>query len=63
MVPIHDNNEVHVFFRKYFLHWLEALSLMNRIAKVIGYVGVLQSLISVSDSTEGISRARVGSNT
>ena len=63
MVPIHDDDEVHMFLRKYFLHWLEALSLMNRIAEVIGYVGVLQSLVSVSDSPEGISRARVGSNT
>ena len=63
MVPIYDDDEVYMFLRKYFLHWLEALSLMNRIAEVIGYVGVLQLLVSVSDSPEGISRARVGSNT
>lgn len=48
-VWIHDNDEVHVFLQKYFLHWLEALSIMDRIAEVIGQVGVLQSLVSVSD--------------
>ena len=56
MVPIHDDDEVHVFLRKYFLHWLEALSLMNRITEVIEYVCVLQSLVSVSDPLGGISR-------
>jgi len=52
MVWIHDDDEVHVFLQKHFLHWLEALSLMNRIAEVIGYIRVLQSLASVSDSLE-----------
>ena len=49
MVPIHDDDKVHDFLRKHFLHWLEALSLMNRIAEAIGQVGVLQSLVWVSD--------------
>jgi hypothetical protein len=48
-VSIHDDDEVHVFLQKHFLHWLEALSLMDRIAEVIGQVGVLQSLMQVSD--------------
>jgi len=51
-VQIHDDDEVHVFLQKHFLHWLEALSLMNRIAEVIGYIGVLQSFVSVSDLQE-----------
>lgn len=55
MAQIHDDDEVHMFLRKHFLHWLEALSLMNRIAEVIGLVGVLQSLVSVSGLLEGIS--------
>lgn len=50
-VLIHDDDEVHVFLRKHFLHWLEALSLINRIADVIGQLGVLQSCVSVSDPT------------
>jgi Heterokaryon incompatibility protein (HET)/NACHT domain len=53
-VQIHDNDEVHVFLKKHFLHWLEALSLMNRIAEVIGHVGVLQSLVSVSNLPEQV---------
>jgi len=55
MVQIHDEDEVHVFLRKHFLHWLEALSLINRVAEVIGYVGVLQSRVSVSNDPVGIS--------
>jgi hypothetical protein len=48
-VQIHDDDEVHVFLKKDFLHWLEAMSLLNRIADVIGYIGVLQQIISVCD--------------
>jgi hypothetical protein len=59
MVRIHDDDEVHVFLRKHFLHWLEALSLMNRIAEVIGHVDVLQSLVSVSDLQEGFLERRL----
>jgi hypothetical protein len=47
-VLIHDDDEVHVFLQKHFLHWLEALSLMGRITEVIGHVGVLQSILQVS---------------
>jgi hypothetical protein len=49
MVWICDDDDVYAFLRKHFLHWLEALSLMNRIAEAIKYIGVLKSLISVSD--------------
>lgn len=56
MVRIHDDDEVHVFLQKYFLHWLEALSLIDRIAEVIGHVGILQSLVSVSEIPGGIFR-------
>ena len=57
-VQIRDDDEVYVFLREHFLHWLEALSLMNRLAEVIGYIGVLQSLVSVSDLPERISREK-----
>ena len=46
---IHDKDEVYVFLQEHFLHWLEALSLMDRIAEAIRYIGVLQSILSVSD--------------
>lgn len=45
---IHDDGEVHDFLRKHFLHWLEALSLLDRLAEAIEYVKTLQSLASVS---------------
>lgn len=48
-ISIHDHDKVHLFLQKHFLHWLEALSLMNRIAEVIGHVSILQSLVSVSN--------------
>jgi hypothetical protein len=57
-VQIRDDDEVYVFLREHFLHWLEALSLMNRLAEVIGHVGVLQSLRSVSDLPERTSREK-----
>lgn len=50
MAQIHDNDEVHVFLRKHLLHWLEALSLMDAVAEVIGYVGILRSLLTLSVS-------------
>ncbi|KAL8942223.1 MAG: hypothetical protein Q9211_001490 [Gyalolechia sp. 1 TL-2023] len=41
---------------KHLLHWLEALSLMNGFTKVLGYLGILQSLLIQSgrliDSTQ-----------
>jgi hypothetical protein len=55
-IPIHDEDEVYVFLQKHFLHWLEALSLMDRIAEAIGHVSVLQSLVSVSSLPERIFR-------
>ena len=48
-VEIHNQDDVHIFLQKHFLHWLEAISLMSRLAEVIGQIRVLQSLVSVSD--------------
>ncbi|KAH0562075.1 hypothetical protein GP486_003227 [Trichoglossum hirsutum] len=50
MVQIRDEDEIHIFLQRHFLHWLEALSLINRIAEVIRFIGVLQSSVSVQDS-------------
>ena len=47
-VEIHDQDDVHTFLQEHFLHWLEAMSLMNRLAEVIEQIRVLQSLVSVS---------------
>ncbi|MCJ1420358.1 hypothetical protein MMC32_006715, partial [Xylographa parallela] len=48
-VEIHDQDDVHMFLQKHLLHWLEAMSLMNRLAEVIEQIRVLQSLVSSSD--------------
>ncbi|KAL9582972.1 MAG: hypothetical protein Q9212_002981, partial [Teloschistes hypoglaucus] len=45
-VEILDQDDVHVFLQEHFLHWLEAMSLMNRLAEVIEQIRVLQSLVA-----------------
>ncbi len=47
-VEIRDQDDVHIFLQKHFLHWLEAMSLMNRLAEVVEQIRILQSLVSVS---------------
>lgn len=54
-VRICDEDGVHIFLQRHFLHWLEALSLMNRISEVIEQLYVLQSLLSVSTFLENMS--------
>ncbi|KAF7508890.1 hypothetical protein GJ744_008599 [Endocarpon pusillum] len=46
-----DQDEIHVFLEKHFLHWLEALSFMDRLADAIASVTTLQSVVAVEDST------------
>jgi hypothetical protein len=48
LLQIHDDGEVHIFLKKHFLHWLEALSLMDCISETISLLGILQSCVSVS---------------
>lgn len=48
MVQIDDMDDVYIFLQTHFLHWLEALSLMNKISEVIRQLGILQSLVAVS---------------
>ena len=45
---IRDQDDIHLFLQKHFLHWVEVMSLINRIAQVIEQIRVLQSLVSVS---------------
>ncbi|KAF7505435.1 hypothetical protein GJ744_000762 [Endocarpon pusillum] len=44
---IHDDDEVHIFLKKHFLHWLEVLSLTDYISETISFLGTLQSCVSV----------------
>ena len=50
---IQDEDDVHSFLRKHFLHWIEAMSLINRLAQVIEQLRILQSLVSVSSHRKG----------
>ncbi|OQV00791.1 WD domain-containing protein [Cladophialophora immunda] len=52
---IHDNDQVHLFLQAKFLHWIEALSLMNRLSEVIGQIGTLQSLLSQASNASHVS--------
>ena len=38
---LHDNGQIHVFLRKHFLHWLEALSLMGKMSEGIIMITIL----------------------
>ena len=45
-----DGGNVHIFFQKHFLHWLEALSLMRDMTGGIVIVKTLKSMLIVSNS-------------
>lgn len=42
-----DNDEIYNFLEQHFLHWLEALSFLDRLANTINYIEILKSKISV----------------
>lgn len=48
MAELHDGHRVLEFLQNQFLHWLEALSLIERLSESIGLIDELQSLIKVS---------------
>ena len=43
---ISDNDPVYVFLQEHFLHWLESLSLLGRIAESINLVWTLQTVVA-----------------
>lgn len=45
---LHDQDEVHTFLQDHFLHWLEALSLLSRLADAIELISVLLAHVAVS---------------
>ena len=61
-IPLLDDDQVHVFLQKHFLHWFEALSLLNASTIAIDYVGTLQLLPCVSDYLVAISKEGMTSN-
>jgi len=46
---LEDNGRVHVFLQKYFLYWLEALSLIKRVVDAIPVLVDLQRLLKVNN--------------
>ena len=46
---IRDGDQVHMFLKCHFLHWLEALSLIGRMAESVTMVAALQTLVEVGD--------------
>jgi hypothetical protein len=49
-VRITDDHQAHLFLKRHFLHWLEALSLMGKISESIGMINTLQGLLKVGYS-------------
>lgn len=47
---LQEDDKIHNFLQQHFLHWLEALSLLDRLADAISYIEVLKSNISVRRS-------------
>jgi hypothetical protein len=45
---IHDGDQVHLFLQQHLLHWLEAMSLIQKISETIILFDILRSLTSVS---------------
>lgn len=45
---VRDGDRVHLFLKRHFLHWLEALGLMGKISKGIAIIGTIHSLLAVS---------------
>lgn len=47
--PLLDNGDVHLFLRKHFLFWLEALSLIKKISEGIIALISLENLVKVTN--------------
>jgi hypothetical protein len=45
---INDSDPIHMFLQDHFLHWLESLSLLGRIAESINLVRTLQTIVRIS---------------
>ena len=49
-IKVCDNDEVHLFLKTHFLHWLETLSLLGYISDGIQAVKILESMTTVSSA-------------
>ncbi|KAF8542356.1 putative WD-repeat protein [Trichophaea hybrida] len=44
-IQLHENNQVHIFLQKHFLHWLEALSLIGKLNEGVLALKTLESIL------------------
>lgn len=49
-IQLCDNDQVHQFLKRHFLHWLEALSFIELLDEVVGCMAKLQKQLSVSQA-------------
>ncbi|KAK6342185.1 hypothetical protein TWF730_001664 [Orbilia blumenaviensis] len=49
---IHDNDQVHDFLKKHFLHWFEALCILDKSPDLILQINALKSLLDARGGTE-----------
>jgi hypothetical protein len=50
-IDLRDNGTIHIFLKKHFLHWLEALSLMKSMSSGVIMIGKLENWLRVNCST------------
>lgn len=46
-LKINDDHRVYLFLRIHFLHWLEALSLLNRLTDMMNHIEILKQIVEV----------------
>jgi len=44
---IRDGDQVHMFLKRHFLRWLEALSLMGKMSEAVTRIRILQRLVEI----------------
>ncbi|KAF8540104.1 vegetative incompatibility protein HET-E-1 [Trichophaea hybrida] len=54
-LQLYDNNRVHIFLQKHFLHWLEALSLIGKLYEGVLALKIIESiLMTQSDANDNL---------
>ena len=56
-VKLEDQDQIHQFLKKHFLHWLEAMGLMGVITEAVGMVNTLLSIVWVSPPRDPFSNS------
>ncbi|KAF8542441.1 NACHT and WD40 domain protein [Trichophaea hybrida] len=52
-IQLRDNDQVHTFLKKHFLHWLEALSLIGKMSEGVLMVKSLESILTAKSEANG----------